>query len=105
MIRDSKTIPKRFDGILEVLFYPTFVKSGRQIYTEVPKGISFNLRGGTANAKNFSVRMNELVKQPAVRFSGNFFHVYECDNQSEEKRDTDWAVDRKEVIAWIERCT
>ena len=63
------------------------------------------LRDGTANAKNFSVRMNELVKQPAVRFSGNFFHVYECDNQSEEKRDTDWAVDRKEVIAWIERCT
>ena len=60
---------------------------------------------GTANAKNFSVRMNEFVKQSAVRSSGNFLHTHECIAQFQEKRDTDWAVDRKEVIAWIERCT
>ena len=49
--------------------------------------------------------MNEFVEQPAVRFSGNSFHIYEYISQSQEKRDTDWIVDGKETIVWIERCT
>ena len=95
IICDSKTMPKRVDGILEILFYPVFVKSVWQNYTKAPQHISFTLRDGTADVKKFSVWINEFVKQPAVRSSGNGFHSPECVNENCEKWDMDWIVDGK----------